>query len=162
MEKYNDPYAMVFLGNYHRDGLHGLQVDQSKAFDLLQRASELGCDAGHYSLGISYQKGEGTGIDKKKAVHHYQIAAMMGNMGARNNLGYVDIQSGNYQCAMKHFMIAAKCGYKNSLNNVKQGFRVGHVTKEDLEKTLRDYQAACDETKSEQRDRAAVITRTRE
>eukprot|EP00956_Cyclotella_meneghiniana_P040115 scaffold187124_cov20-Cyclotella_meneghiniana.AAC.1 len=93
----------------------------------------------------------------KKAVHHWQIAAMMGNVGARHNLGFDELQNGNYQRAMKHFMIAAKCSYKDSLHNIKEGFRLGHVTKEDFEKTLRDYQSSCDETKSEQRDRAAVI-----
>ena len=65
-------------------------------------------------------------------------------------------------CGMRHFIIAAKCGYKRSLNMVKRGFTQGHVTKEDFEKTLRDYQASCDETKSEQRDRAAVIKAARE
>ena len=64
----------------------------------------------------------------------------------------------------KHFTIAAEFGLTCSLDVVKVGFRRGHVTKEDFEKTLRDYQAACDETKSEQRDRAAaaVIARMRE
>ena len=109
---------------------------------IFQCASELGSAEGHSNLGHSYDKGEGTEIDKRKSVYHYQIAAMMGhNMGARYNLGYVEIQNGNYQRAMKHFKIAAKCGYKNSLDNVKQGFRAGHVTKEDFEKTLRGYQA---------------------
>ena len=78
------------------------------------------------------------------------------------NLAGPELENGNYQRAMKHFMIAAKCGYKATLDMVKQGFKDGLVTKEDLEKTLRHYQAAFDETKSEQRDRAAVITGTRE
>ena len=157
VEKYNDPDAMIKLGNFYNEGLNGLSVDQSKAFDLFKRASELGSAAGHYNLGTSYNRGEGTEIDKKKAVHHNQIAAIMGDVYARHNLGYVDIQNGDYQRAMKHTMIAAKCGFKLSLNNVKEGFKQGHVTKEDFEKTLRDYQTACEETKSEQRDRAAVI-----
>eukprot|EP00956_Cyclotella_meneghiniana_P008650 scaffold11800_cov27-Cyclotella_meneghiniana.AAC.3 len=64
----------------------------------------------HYNLG----KVE---IDNR-AVHHYQIAAMMGRVNARNNLGYVDVGNGNYHHAMKHFMIAAKWGFRVSLNNV--------------------------------------------
>ena len=50
----------------------------------------------------------------------------------------------------------------HSLDKVKLGFRRGYVTKEDFEKTLRDYQAAYEEAKSEQRDIAAVITTTQE
>ena len=96
-------------------------------------------------------------MDKKKAAHHWQIAAMMGKLNARHNLGCYEAENGNYNRALRHFMIAAKGGYKDSLDAVKQGFRDGHVTKEDFEKTLRGYQASCDETKSEQRDRAAVI-----
>ena len=85
----------------------------------------------------------------------------MGHVASRHNLGSIEAENRNYQRAMKHFVIAAKCGNKDCLHYVKVGFRQGHVTKEDFEKTLRDYQASCDETKSEQRDRAAVIVRAR-
>jgi len=162
MEKYNDSKAMVILASYHRFGHNGLPVDQSKAFELFQRASELGNAAAHFHLGTLYSTGNGIELDKKKAVHHYQIAAMMGHTDARYNLGATEAENGNNQCAMRHLMIAAKCGSEKSLHYVKVGFRNGFVTKEDLEKTLRDYQAACDETKSEQRDRATAIARARE
>ena len=161
MEKFNDRGAINLLGNYYRDGVYGLPVDKSKAIELLQSACELGSASGHYNLGCSYEMGVGIKIDKKKAVHHYQIAAIMGNVCARHNLGGAELKNGNYQRAMKHFMMAAKCGFKVSLQTVKEGFTQGHVTKQDFEKTLRDYQASCDETKSDQRDRAAVIKAAR-
>eukprot|EP00956_Cyclotella_meneghiniana_P008651 scaffold11800_cov27-Cyclotella_meneghiniana.AAC.4 len=161
VEKYNDPEAMHLLAGYHRDGQNGLPVNQSKAFQLLQRSSELGCAEAHYSLGIAYKMGEGVEIDMKKAIHHYQIAAIMGSMFARHNLACIEFENRNYELAMKHFMIAASCGCKKSLHNIKIGFKNGHVTKEDFEKTLRDYQASCDETKSEQRDRAAAALKAR-
>ena len=147
IEKFNDPDAMLLLGQSYQDGLNGLPVDQSKAFELIQRSSELGSALGHYNVGYSYKYGNGTAVDEKKAVHHYQIAAMMGNMAARNNLGSVELENGNYQRGMKHYMISAKCGSKVSLDNIKEGFKDGLVTKEDFENTLRDYQASCDETK---------------
>ena len=162
IEKYNDPEAMVILGKSYYEGLLGLPVDQSKAFELVERACELGCSEAHYSLGITYKMGEGVEINRKKAIHHYQIAAIMGNERARHNLACIEFENRNYQRAMRHFMVAARCGCEKSLHNVKNCFRLGHVTKEDFEKTLRDYQAAYDETKSEQRDRAAVITQARE
>ena len=157
MEKYNDPEAMMMLSDYYRNGEHGLPVDQSKAFELYKRASELECAGAHFHLGIIYQIGEGTEIDMSMAVYHYQIAAMMGHTSARTNLGFVEFEHGYVQRAMRHFMIAAKCGDDDALHNVKEGFKDGHVTKEDFAKALRAYQASCDETKSEQRDRAAVI-----
>eukprot|EP00956_Cyclotella_meneghiniana_P038913 scaffold162083_cov35-Cyclotella_meneghiniana.AAC.1 len=162
IEKFNDLEAMMMLSGHYRIGMYGLAVDRSKAFELSQRASELGSAAGHFYLGTLYYTGDGVELDKKKSVNHWQIAAIMGDMDARHNLGIVEAENGNIQRSLKHFMIAAKCGYQKSLDGVKQGFRLGHVTKEDFEKTLRDYQAAKDETKSEQRDRAAVITRARE
>jgi len=156
IEKF-DPEAMVLLSGYHRNGLNSLPVNRSKELELLQRASELGSATAHFNLGANYDVGVGTEIDTKKAIYHWKIAAMMGDVHARHNLGRAELENGNYQVAMKHFMIAAKSGYKYSLDDVKQGFRDGHVTKEDFEKTLRDYQAACDEMKSDQRDRAAII-----
>eukprot|EP00956_Cyclotella_meneghiniana_P004515 scaffold5562_cov23-Cyclotella_meneghiniana.AAC.1 len=157
IDKYNDPDAMVLLGGCYQRGQHGLQVDDSKAFELYQRASELGSASGHSHVAYSYGNGNGTKIDQKKKIHHTQIAAMMGNMIARHNLGHYEFENRNLLRATKHYMIAAKCGYKSSLNVMKEYFRLGFVKKEDFEKTLRDYQAICEESKSEQRDRAAVI-----
>eukprot|EP00956_Cyclotella_meneghiniana_P013570 scaffold19703_cov19-Cyclotella_meneghiniana.AAC.1 len=117
---------MVLLALYHSEGQNGLPVDKSKAFELLQRACELGYAAAHYHLGISYYNGVGVEQDKNKAVHHMQMAAMMGDVHARHNLGIVEDENENFQRAMKHFMIAAKGGYEHSLYVVKLGFRSGH------------------------------------
>eukprot|EP00956_Cyclotella_meneghiniana_P037002 scaffold133629_cov23-Cyclotella_meneghiniana.AAC.1 len=152
-----DPHAMVVLSSFHRNGWHGLPVDQSKAIELLQRACELGSAAGHCHLGSTYRLGNGAEIDMKKAVHNFQIAAMMGNMSARKLLGCIELENGNLQHGMKHLMIAANSGLKVALDVIKQGFKRGLVTKEEFEKTLRGYQDALEETKSEQRDRAAAI-----
>eukprot|EP00956_Cyclotella_meneghiniana_P012512 scaffold17798_cov22-Cyclotella_meneghiniana.AAC.1 len=148
---------MVIMGQSHYMGRFGLPLDHSKAFELFQRAIQLGSAAGHYKVGYSYNEGKGTIMDTENAVHHWKIAAMMGNSYARHNLGIAYYNNGNHQVAMRHFMIAAKCGLKGSLANVMKGFSKGYVTKEELEKTLRGYQSSCDETKSEQRDRGAII-----
>ena len=73
MGKFNDPKAMVLLGLFYTEGLHSLPVDQSEGFELFQRASNLGYAEGTYNLGFLYRKGEGTKLDMKKALHHYQI-----------------------------------------------------------------------------------------
>eukprot|EP00956_Cyclotella_meneghiniana_P015727 scaffold24401_cov42-Cyclotella_meneghiniana.AAC.3 len=135
-------------------GEDGFPVDHTKAVELYKRASELGSASGHYNLGNSYRLGRGVGIDRKKAAHHLQLAAMMGNVLARHNLANMELANGNHVGAMRHFMIAAKCGHDKSLEIVKLGFQEGIVTKEDFENTLRCYQASQDETRSEERDRA--------
>ena len=94
-----------------------------------------------------------------KAIHHYQMAAMMGHELARHNVGAMEWDNGKHVRAMRHYMIAAKCGSDRSLEMVKKGFKVGTVTKEDLEKTLRCYQASRDEMRSEERDRAKAAQR---
>ena len=157
INKYNDPGAMNVLGGFYQTGRYDLPVDPLKALELFQRASELGFDEAHFNLGINYQKGVGVKVNKEKGLDHWKNAAMMGNAGARYNLGVIEFETGNYISSMKHFMIAANCGYQNSLDYIKYGFKQGYVSKEEFEKALRSYQSACDETKSEQRDRAAAM-----
>ena len=50
-------------------------------------------------------------------------------MGARYNLGYTELQAGNIQSAVKHFMISARAGDVDSLDSVKSAFRDGIITK---------------------------------
>ena len=95
-------------------------------------------------------------IDKKKARHYYELAAMNGSIKARHNLGATEYNNGNYDRAFKHFIIAASAGNKPSLDNVKQGYMRGHVTKEEYANTLREYQKSQDEMTSDARDKAAV------
>ena len=53
--------------------------------------------------------------------------------------------------ATKHFMIAARSGYDASLKKVGEGYKAGHVIKEDYASTLRAYHSSLQEMKSEQR-----------
>jgi len=152
IEKYNDPSAMNHLGLCLNSGVNGFAVDQRKAFELYQRASALGSAMANYNLGNSYFNGRGVEVDKKKAIEHWQTAAIGGVADARYNLGCEDFLV-DIRRAIRHFVIAAKCGHDKSLHEVKNGFRRGLVTKDEFENTLRCYQTAQDETKSEQRDK---------
>ena len=96
-------------------------------------------------------------IDKKKAKHYHELAAMNGDIMARYNLGCLEGQAGNYQRAVKHCLIAARAGYKGSLDTVKQGYMHGYVTKEGYANTVREYQKSQDEMKSDARDKARAF-----
>ena len=157
IEKFNDPGAMNALASYYTLGIFRFPVNHSKAAELYRRGSELGCPSANYNLGLSYNFGNGIDQDSKKAVHHWQVAAMMGHEMARHNLGIFEANYGTMDRAMRHFIIAAKRGHDDSLEEVKTGFREGLVAKHDMEKTLRDYQSSHDETKSGLRDRAKAI-----
>ena len=58
---------------------------------------------------------------------------------------------------MQHFIIAANLGLDEALDEVKDGFRCGFVSKEDFEAALRGHQAAVDATKSQQREEACIV-----
>ena len=60
-------------------------------------------------------------------------------------------QDGTHHRAMKHYVISARAGCKDSLDSVKKGYMAGHVTKEEYANTLREYQKSQDEMKSDAR-----------
>ena len=72
---------------YYDTGRKGLLVNHSKAIELYLRRSELGCPSANGNLGLSYNNGKGIDQDSIKAIHHWQVAAMMGHEMARSNLG---------------------------------------------------------------------------
>ena len=90
----------------------------------------------------------------EKAKKYWELAAIGGNVSARNNLGATEGYAGNEQRAYRHFMIAAKAGDKECLDKVRKGFERGAVTKDDYAEALREYQKIHEETKSEMRDEA--------
>ena len=95
-------------------------------------------------------------IDEKKAGHYYELAAMGGNEVARHNLGGNEGIAGNYDRALKHWMISIRGGDPQSLERVNLLYSKGRATKEDYMKALKLYQAYLGEIKSPQRDEAAA------
>ena len=147
-------YAFYMLARSYDRGINGMPQDIAKAVELYLKAGELGCADGYCNLGNSYRLGNGVEMDKKKAKHYYELAAMNGSVQARYNLGMMEIQTGNYQRAFKHYMLSARAGDDDSLNAVKQGFMARYVTKDEYADTLREYQKSQDEMKSDIRDKA--------
>ena len=91
-------------------------------------------------------------MDAKKAEYYYELAAMMGNIRARHNLGCDEQDAGNMKRAVKHWMISAGAGYDKSLKGIREAFFNGHATKDDFEKALRAHKETADEMKSDQRE----------
>ena len=151
-----DAQAIHNLGWYHRDGEYGYSQDYTKALELFRRAGELGLSMAYNNIGNAYSKGRGVEVDKKKAKHYYELAAMKGCMYSRHNLGLQEARSGNMDRALKHFMIAAASGYDKSLDYIKKFYSKGYAMKEDYTKGLQLYQAYLAEIKSDQRDKAAA------
>ena len=150
----DNAYAFYTLGGYYDRGVMGMPQDFAKANELYLKAGELGCPEAYYNLGTAYYNGRGVEVDKKKAKHYWELAAINGNVHARFNLGCEEGQAGNHHRAMKHFILSAIAGDKESLDSVKKGFTKGYVTKDEYANTLRAHQQRVDEMKSEGRDKA--------
>ena len=133
----------------------GNRQDWVKANGLFLKAGELGCAEGYLHLASSYREGKGVEVDKKKAKHYFELAAMGGDICARINLGGIEVENRDAKRAMKHFLIAARAGSKVSLDGVREGFKAGRVTKDEYEEALLAYHKRQNEMKSDVRDKVA-------
>ena len=141
--KKNDPVAMTQMGKTHkREG------DYGKAFQYYSKAAKLGDATAHCLLGGLYYQGEGVENDMKKAVYHFEQAAIGGHANARSILGFHEKYNGRFERAAKHFIIAANLGLEPSLKAIKDLFVQGIVSKEEYAAALRGFQAAVNATKS--------------
>ena len=150
--------ALYNVAGYYEDGSY-LQQDYEKANELYLKAGDLGCARAYFKMGYSYNFGRGVEEDKKKAKHYYELGTMGGDVYARHYLGLLEGEAGNHHRAYKHFVLAAKAGFEESLDNVKKGYMDGIVTKDEYASTLRAYQQRVDETKSDDRDKAEAAYR---
>ena len=151
-----DTEAMNALGLYYGQGKYGLPQDYTKALELWMRASELGYATAYYIIGMVYDAGDDeVEIDKKKATHYFELAAMGGNAPARHHLGALEENAGNIDRAIKHYMISVRGGEADSLQKIQQLYKDGNATKDDYLEALRAYQEYLAEIKSVQRDNAA-------
>ena len=151
----NDHVAIYNQGcNYH-EGACGFPQDHDKALELFHRAGDLGYAGAYLGIGNAYDVGQGVEVDKKKATHYYELAAMKGNL-ARQNLGREEGMAGNMDRALKHHLIAVRSGCAESLNRIKIYYSAGLATKYHYTKALQSYQTYLGEIKSDQRDKAAA------
>ena len=112
-------------------GIMAYRQIMQRPYELYNRAGELGHAAAKYNIGTAYRHGNGGERDEKKPNHYYELAAMGGDVDARHNIGCSEYQAGTYNRALKHFMLAAGCGSKESLSAIQEIFKKGHATKED-------------------------------
>eukprot|EP00984_Skeletonema_dohrnii_P022069 scaffold11198_cov103-Skeletonema_dohrnii-CCMP3373.AAC.5 len=145
----NDPAAMAQMSfRRHEEGGY------DDAFRYAKKAAELGHADAHFNLSVYIYEGRVVEKDGKKRVYHLEQAAIRGHATARYNLGCAEDENGRMDRAVKHWIIAAKLGHDDSLDNLNVCFRRGLVSKEDFAATLRAHQAAVEATKSPQREAA--------
>lgn len=166
-----DALAVHQLGVGYYMGHYGLPKDIDKGIELWHKATEQRGSTGstrahahlanhywavgHNEAVIMFRGGGGRETAVSQAGYHFQLAAMGGDEQSRHSLGVMMAEDKSK--SMKHFMIAARDGYDSSLKQVGEGYKAGHVTKEDYTNTLREYQRIRDEMKSEQRTEAEAL-----
>ena len=148
-----DPYAFFSMGCYYDEGEYGFPQNSAKAVKILHKAGK----HGYNNIGNAYNNGNGVERDEKMASHYFELAAMEGCVAARNNLGSNEYNAGNYDRALKHFMIAVRGGFTLSLKAIQQLYKDGHATKDHYTNALRSHQAYLDEIKSDPRDKAVTF-----
>ena len=145
--KKNDPVAMSQMGKKHHN-----TGDYGKAFEYWTKAAELGGVDAHGCLGLMHGDGNGVEKDTKKAVYHWEQAAIGGHPQARSFLAIHEMDNFKLERAAKHLIIAANLGHDESLKVIKGFFKEGIVSKDDYAAALRGQQAAVDATKSAERE----------
>ncbi|CAB4404743.1 unnamed protein product [Rhizophagus irregularis] len=82
--------TVYLLGYFNYHGI-GIDIDEQNAFELYQKAAELGNVVVQYDLanmlGYCYEYGIGTNVNGQKAFELYQKAAELGNVVGIYNLG---------------------------------------------------------------------------
>ena len=151
----NDPVAL-----YQQGGRQNKKGEYQSAFEYWTKAAELGNAHAHYQLSVMYYYGKVVEKDEGKMSYHEE-AAIGGHPLARHNLGFVEMNNGNPERAIKHYIIAATQGEDRSIKCLMKLYKKGLVSKEALAATLRAHKAAADATKSPQRDAAEEYHRNR-
>mmetsp|Transcript_2158 Transcript_2158/g.3337 ORF Transcript_2158/g.3337 Transcript_2158/m.3337 type:complete len:321 (+) Transcript_2158:31-993(+) len=150
----NDPIGLFKMGDIccHRG-------EHERSIEYFTRAAGLGVAISHCVLANAYQNGQGVERDEKRAINHWEEAAIGGHPGARFNLGAIEehnrrADGSQADRAVRHYIIAANLGHDGSLEQLKKLYPLGLVSKEDFAATLRAHKNVVDETKSKQREEA--------
>ncbi|EJK77589.1 hypothetical protein THAOC_00569 [Thalassiosira oceanica] len=139
-----DAAAIDQLGNQYFHGVHELARDVTRAIELWTEAAELGSVEAHFNLGVAF------------TVVTLALRITVGTANWRN-LGVNEYNSGDNKLAIQHFMISAKMGCEDSLDDIKKMSMEGHATKAQYAEALRGYGDAVEEMKSHQREEAKQV-----
>ena len=153
----DDAKAFWYMGSYYERGLCGLPQSIAKALEHYHRAGELGSAAAYFNISTAYENGRGVKVDKKKAEHYLELAAMEGDAFSRHCLGSFEYKLGNMDRALRHYSIALYSGEIKSFTGIRLLYHNGYATDDDCIKAVQPYLDYIDEIKSDQRDKAAAF-----
>ncbi|KAL7528364.1 hypothetical protein ACHAWF_002536 [Thalassiosira exigua] len=152
IKEYDDANAIYILASCYWFGIYEVENNDKKATRLYFEAYIKGYRGATEDIGHAYLLGRGVDHNQGLSMKWYTLAAVEGRVLARRILGCMERNAGNICRAMKHLLIAASAGDDESLKDLMQGYKAGHVKKDDIEKALRAHHQAKNDMKSNRRD----------
>ncbi|PKK69043.1 kinase-like protein [Rhizophagus irregularis] len=136
---------IVLLGEFNYLGIE-TDINESRAFELYQKAANLENISGINNLGYFYRNGIGVIPNKKRAFELYQRAADLGSISGMNNLGYcyengIGVSPSGKQ-AFKLYEKAANLGNTYGMKNLGDCYYYKIGTKIDEQRTFELLQEA--------------------
>jgi hypothetical protein len=149
-----DTRAMVYLGVSYMIGSNGVRKNETKAFELFNRAADLGFADAFGQLGSgAVNKELSLNPNGRTAKEYCEDGARKGDVYSRAVLAWILDEEGKHDLATKHWHLAAAAGCDDSMKCLWDCFSKGKLSKMDLLKSLRAHKATSDEMKSEERER---------
>ena len=145
LTKKNNPSAIIQMASEYRSGNGVLQSD-TKALEMIIRAAELGDTGAFQRLGKYYEDGIAVEQNMSRALEFNEVAAKKGSMLAHLNLAIFHVESlVDNESVLKgidHMKVAASAGCQEAMDMLLEIYKHELVTKEDLTRTLRAFQAS--------------------
>ncbi len=146
---YLNLWTSVMAGTYEEASAAIVHGDYETALKLLRPLAEAGDAEAQASLGDIYHKYEEfrkAGRNLEKALKWYELAAVQGNIGAQNNLGYMYGQGmgvpRNYVLAVKWYQLAATQGNATAQFNLGLYYQKGWGVPRDWRQALQWFRLA--------------------
>ena len=150
----NQAYAFFLMAQKYDFGYNGVPKDERKAFELYNRAADLGCAFACFVVATCFCNGDIDGVEKdeEKSWHYFVLAAKGGCVDSRFNLGKIEFLRGNKDLAFRHWWISAAAGCDDSIECIMYGCKEGLVAEAEYAAAKNDHQKAKDEMRSDERD----------
>ena len=152
--KKNNIQAFMTMAEKYESGADGVLQSNTRALEMRIRAAELGHPEAFVNIGVHHRRGTAVEQDMSKSLEYWEVAAKKGSLNAHRKLAIFDWNIGNMQTSIKHTKVAASAGDKDAMDCLMKMYKDKLLSKEDLTRTLRAFQASSNEMKCKDRDDA--------
>mmetsp|Transcript_29484 Transcript_29484/g.62581 ORF Transcript_29484/g.62581 Transcript_29484/m.62581 type:complete len:251 (+) Transcript_29484:306-1058(+) len=154
LAKAGRPRAMMHVGTCYLKG-RGVKQDKGEAIKLFRQAAEVGNGTAAQNLAICYWEGVGVNKDLDLALKYCETAAELGNYNAYYSAAVILMEMGDIEESTTNLRKAAMCGVSKAdiFEKLRYGYKCGLINENEYAFTLREYQKASNEMKSEAREK---------